>query len=419
MWILPSSISGAFARESAGLTLPSSSPATTAEFEPAAYLQSSGTPTLRKSSDRVWKTRPWSHALFGAAICESSRQNAFEEWWTQRCLGSHAKTFHVQEKAMGFTGREAGCTSTSSTPFARWDAASYSWRTSERSLFEGLMLFSGRWPKSGSLRNGRVSRRPPLVLRTSESDGSAWPTPRAGENGSDSGSKKRLRQGPSPGLKDMAKHWPTIKATDGSHGGPNQRDSSGAPSLEMAAGNWSTPAASDGKRGTSPYSQKEIDRPEGKPMTLSKDVAMWPTPAARDHKSGAASDETFQSNSRPLNEAACRYSLQGQEEIGAASRNGFGQASLLRWIVARLKPRSGELSGWLLQAEIVASDERLRKELLSLLPTRRRLNPAFVDWLMGAPSPFWTRAEPINCGVLEMASWLRRLAVLISSLCKD
>lgn len=396
MWILPSSISGAFARESAGLTLPSSSPATTAEFEPAAYLQSSGTPTLRKSSDRVWKTRPWSHALFGAAICESSRQNAFEEWWTQRCLGSHAKTFHVQEKAMGFTGREAGCTSTSSTPFARWDAASYSWRTSERSLFEGLMLFSGRWPKSGSLRNGRVSRRPPLALHTRGSGGSVslWPTAVANDDNKSPEAHLAMKQ--------------RMK------GGPRGTITS----LQVMSQQWTTPQSHDVKKRSRGQTSGRLNNKAGN-ACLATDAEVWPTPAARGHKSGAASDETFQSNSRPLNEAACRYSLQGQEEIGAASRNGFGQASLLRWIVARLKPRSGELSDWLLQAEIVASDERLRKELLSLLPTRRRLNPIFVNWLMGAPSPYWTRAEPISFGVQEMASWLRRLTVLISNLCKD
>jgi hypothetical protein len=31
----------------------------------------------------------------------------------------------------------------------------------------------------------------------------------------------------------------------------------------------------------------------------------------------------------------------------------------------------------------------------------RRLNPAFVNWLMGSPW-WWTRAEPINCAAQEM-----------------
>lgn len=42
-----------------------------------------------------------------------------------------------------------------------------------------------------------------------------WPTPRAGENGSDSGSMKRQGQGPNLGLKDMAKMWPTPRVCEG------------------------------------------------------------------------------------------------------------------------------------------------------------------------------------------------------------
>ena len=39
---------------------------------------------------------------------------------------------------------------------------------------------------------------------------------------------------------------------------------------------------------------------------------------------------------------------------------------------------------------------------------RRRLNPAFVCWLMGWPW-WWTRAEPISCAAAEMALWRCRL----------
>jgi len=42
-----------------------------------------------------------------------------------------------------------------------------------------------------------------------------WPTPRAAENGSDSGSAQRLKQGANPGLKTLAKEWPTAAARDG------------------------------------------------------------------------------------------------------------------------------------------------------------------------------------------------------------
>ena len=46
----------------------------------------------------------------------------------------------------------------------------------------------------------------------------------------------------------------------------------------------------------------------------------------------------------------------------------------------------------------------------------RRLNPAFVCWLMGAPW-FWTRAEPISFGAREMQSFHFALQSRLSSLC--
>lgn len=41
------------------------------------------------------------------------------------------------------------------------------------------------------------------------------------------------------------KMWPTIRATDGEHGGPNQRDSKGNPGLPRAVNFWATPRASE------------------------------------------------------------------------------------------------------------------------------------------------------------------------------
>ncbi len=55
-------------------------------------------------------------------------------------------------------------------------------------------------------------------------------------------------------------------------------------------------------------------------------------------------------------------------------------------------------------------------ESLSSIPTLpRRLNPAFVSWLMGWPW-WWTRPEPISCARAEMESYLSRQRSILSSL---
>ena len=48
--------------------------------------------------------------------------------------------------------------------------------------------------------------------------------------------------------------------------------------------------------------------------------------------------------------------------------------------------------------------------------SRRRLNPAFVCWLMGLPW-WWTRAEPISFVAAEMESYLSRLRWHLENLC--
>jgi hypothetical protein len=91
---------------------------------------------------------------------------------------------------------------------ARYDLATQSWRTSERSLGGDSIEFSGRWPKSGILRNGLTYELPTLERRTDGNASGLWPIPRS---------------------------------SDADHGGPNQRDSRGNPALPMAVKMWPTP----------------------------------------------------------------------------------------------------------------------------------------------------------------------------------
>jgi hypothetical protein len=53
----------------------------------------------------------------------------------------------------------------------------------------------------------------------------------------------------------------------------------------------------------------------------------------------------------------------------------------------------------------------------SPLTSGRRLNPAFVSWLMGAPW-WWTKAEPISFGAREMRSYRFALLSRLSILCE-
>ena len=60
---------------------------------------------------------------------------------------------------------------------AKSDQNTSFWRTSQRSLLEEWIPFSGSWPRSGMMRSGIASRLHPLVPRIFATESSLWPTP--------------------------------------------------------------------------------------------------------------------------------------------------------------------------------------------------------------------------------------------------
>ncbi|MDB4311935.1 hypothetical protein N9937_00755 [bacterium] len=52
-----------------------------------------------------------------------------------------------------------------------------SWKTCQQLLQGGWEPFSGTWPKAGSMRNGTVYQRQPLVPHIEEIGSGFWPTP--------------------------------------------------------------------------------------------------------------------------------------------------------------------------------------------------------------------------------------------------
>jgi hypothetical protein len=62
-------------------------------------------------------------------------------------------------------------------------------------------------------------------------------------------------------LNDQIKHmWPTPRATDADHGGPNQRDSRGNMGLPAMAALYPTPTANDSKNNNPPSQRTENGR---------------------------------------------------------------------------------------------------------------------------------------------------------------
>jgi hypothetical protein len=91
--------------------------------------------------------------------------------------GSPARTCPSQGAGPAFAarGRASGLKSFGS--FAIFDLLSSSWKTSQRSLVEGLELFSETWPRSGTMRNGIAFLLEPLAPLTFGTASGLWPTP--------------------------------------------------------------------------------------------------------------------------------------------------------------------------------------------------------------------------------------------------
>jgi hypothetical protein len=130
----------------------------------------------------------------------------------------------MPEREPDSQANEADCGTSSPVLFAYFDPDTCSWRTSQLCLDGGLMPFSERWPRSGTMRNGIVYRLRPLVPRISGTG---------------------------------CLSWPTARATDGSKGGPNQRGSKGGLMLPSAVARYPSPSATDHK-GSSQAGQRRV-----------------------------------------------------------------------------------------------------------------------------------------------------------------
>lgn len=174
--------------------------------------------------------------------------------------------------------------------FARWDPASWSWRTSQRCLLEGLTPFSGRWPRSGTMQSGAAFARPTWALATDAIGclSSQWPTP-----GAMDGSAVRIR--------DCPESWIVAKERHAARGVEKQYPLQIAAELNLSLSDmkekfWPTPDASVAN--LSETLESWLARRErvkaigingngmGTPLAI---AVRWPTPTAGDAKaSGAA-----------------------------------------------------------------------------------------------------------------------------------
>jgi hypothetical protein len=207
---------------------------------------------------------------------------------TSSTVDSHVKTSALQETELAWKVSAADFSLKSSDYVAIFDRVSFSWKTSQLSLFGGLTEFCWNSLRSGMIRDGRLYQPPQLEPLTSVKDGGYWPTPTASQTGTIG--KQWCEETQSwingrPSLNTMASKnlWPTPRANDAEKRGhfdiTNPRNG-----LPAAVKRWPTPRASDGAKGGPNQRGSKGDLP------LPAAVMKFPTPCPRDYRTGDRAD---------------------------------------------------------------------------------------------------------------------------------
>lgn len=165
-------------------------------------------------------------------------------------VDSPARTSVLQEMERVWRESEADFSFRSCDSLAHADLDSFSWKTSQLSLFGGLTEFCWSSLRWGTMLGGRLYQPPRLEPHTLERGGGYLPTPRV----YDAGVRGASWNANNPSLAETIHqtYWPTPKASDGTKGGPNAKYGRGNLQLPAAACRFPTPQARDWKDGLDP-----------------------------------------------------------------------------------------------------------------------------------------------------------------------
>ena len=172
------------------------------------------------------------------------------DWLTSFLAGFPARTSAPPVRAQASTESDRVCGRTWLASLAKYDPDLRSWRTPQRSLLEGLDVYSETWPSSGMMRSGVCWARPTLELRTSAIvSGSLLPTPCTVDSGALFNRSKSPNAKLRPTLGAMAKFdlWPT-PTVNGNYNSAGSSAKSGD-GLATMARKYPTPVVHDHKVG--------------------------------------------------------------------------------------------------------------------------------------------------------------------------
>jgi hypothetical protein len=173
-------------------------------------------------------------------------------------------------------------------------------------------------------------------------------------------------------LRNQVENWPTPMSWDAEKPSAGKRATA---DLSHVTGLWHTPNVPN--RGPE-TAESKARRPNAGGIDLQTEAELWPTASARDWKSGDASDLTMESNARPLNEVATHWPTPNAvDETKYALLGDTQRANNLSALARR-----GDLD-YLRSHQDQETSQRGQESSPSAPTSRPRLNPAFVEWMMG------------------------------------
>lgn len=411
MWLfVPSTASASSAAEAASTSESTLQP----EAALGLWCTSSGKPSRRPASWPGWKKRPW-HRLLSGTTCPRSTLERGVAQWIASLAAARAKTSPSPASEPGSTAPAPASSSSSAASLTSREPRSSSGRTSG----EQLALFPESTKPSPPSASEVPSSpfelltwaRPTVASGSSSSGGEAkdspscatWPTATATDSRSSgrkdaSGQTYGTKMVPGTTLTDAMRGWQPRSATDGEKGGPNQ-SLKGKPALSSEAAHWATPAAGLHNYAESPESfearsarlVEQGTRPLG--ANLGQQAQGWRTPTARDGSGTGGAD--------PATRLAQGHSVGLKDEVTT-------------WPTPNANEDSYRLSGDSQQSKSLTPTSRKLMLSLQAPPTstdgaptsqpeaRPRLNPGFVESLMGWPAGW---SLPMPRGLTDCDCW--------------
>lgn len=386
--------------------------------EPELYVTLSGKQQPRPLSWRGWRRRPWIRLLSGTTSTPSTAARGVERWISSLRASRAPRSPSPASEAGSKT--TAGCGRPSSASFAKFNPDGSFSRTS-LDLFqtdEPLDGSSVDWPRWGSMRNGVCSARKAWVPPTSGNGcsssrgGSPWdrnsyPTPSATPYGTSQNEGQVPHDRPTkgtPSLETGMRSWPTPTSHERTH---TPRDVDHGAQLANDAANWPTPGARDWKDvGNLPPRTEGVGVFAERKDQLPRVAQGWPTPKVSDWKGADPAREENRSGARhqgdglattapnwPTPRVAQSWPSPNTKGSDSAARHttdpeGAMNPGTTLTDASRSFPPvlTTSTCGPECSPKHPGSSRHFRS------PRHLRLNPRFVEWLMGLPD-LWSQVR--------------------------